>query len=165
MLWWYREGLVGTFAFHFRTLLLLLYPFISVLSNKGKKVIDVVIPGLEEFLHLFKFLYWFSDFPDVHIGKQPNNIIFLIFVVSVNRYDKDIGKEEEEDIKQEYDDDTFEVGFLDLLDGVKLLLLEFVEDHDHLSVVVPQILNVFLTFIHQHIQVSIHKLRQCHLWW
>ena len=95
MLWWYFKGFVGAFAFHFGVFLFLLSPFVGVLSSQGKKVVDIVVPGLEEFFDLFEFVDWFPDFPYIHIWEESNNVTLLIFVVSVNRNNKNIGKEEE----------------------------------------------------------------------
>ena len=66
---WNLEGFIGSFGFHIWDFLFIMFPFIGVLSSKGKEMIKIVFPGLEEFLDLFEFGDGLPDFPDVHVRQ------------------------------------------------------------------------------------------------
>ena len=93
MLRWDFEGFVGAFGFHIRGFLALLFFLIGVLSDECVEVVDIALFGLEEVLDLFKFEDRLFDLTNVHVWKETDDIIFLIFIVSVNRYNEDIGQE------------------------------------------------------------------------
>ncbi len=156
------EGLVGALGFHFRGFLSFLSAFIGVLSYKCVEVADVAFPGLEEFLDLLEFGNGLLDFADVHVGQETNDVVLFFFVVRVNRDDQHVGQQQKEYVEQQDDKDKLEIIFLNLVYGGELFTFQFIENQHHLSVVIPQVFDVLLALVHQHVQVPIQKLCQRH---
>jgi hypothetical protein len=48
---------------------------------------------------LFEFVDGPFDFTDVHVGEQADDVVFLVFVVSVNRDDEHVGQQQEKHVK------------------------------------------------------------------
>ena len=84
---------------------------IRVLSDECIKVVDIALFGLEEVLDLFEFEDGLFDLTNVHVGKETDYIIFLIFVVGVKGDDEYVGQEQEKHVQGKKDQDKLEIPF------------------------------------------------------
>ena len=109
---------------------------------------------------MFQLVNGFSDLSHVHVGEQSDHVAFLIFVVGVDRNDNNVGDQKYEEVETQQNQDAIKVEFLDIQNSLYLFVLKITEYLEHRSVIVPQILNVLLAFVHQHVKVTVQKLRQ-----